>query len=129
MALGAAAVLLIGPSGAGKTATALWMLALGARLVADDGTLLVRNGDSLITGCAPAIKGQIEARGVGILAAEPQVGAVLRLVVDLGQEETDRLPPRRETAILGVTVPLLHGAKNPDLPAVLMQYLKGGRTA
>ena len=129
MAIDTSAVLFTGPSGSGKSSAALWLLALGGRLVADDGVDCRRVGGSLITSCPPAISGQIEARGVGILAAETQEHAVLRLVVDLGKQEPDRLPPMRETEILGVALPVIYGAGNAHLAAAVIQYLKGGRTA
>lgn len=73
------------------------------------------------------IHGQIEARGVGILAAENETAARVVLAVDLGQEERERLPPWRVTEVLGVELPLLHRVESAHFPAAIMQYLKAGR--
>ena len=75
------------------------MMAFGAGLVADDRTLLRRDGDRIIADSPPAIRGRIEARRVGILNARAVGPVPLVLAVDLGQAETDRLPPRRELSI------------------------------
>ena len=122
-------VLLTGPSGAGKSALALALMAYGATLVADDRVdLRVENG-ALIASAPAAISGQIEARGVGILAAEALPFAKVVLVVDLSRAEVDRLPPKRTTDLCGVSVPLvLHVQKAHFAPAIL-QYLKAGRVA
>jgi len=123
------AVLIIGPSGAGKSALALQLMALGAELVSDDKTC-VRHCEGALIATAPAtIKGLIEARGIGILAADACDAAVVRLVVDLEQDEQDRLPPRRTHNLLGQTLPLLHNVKAAHFAAAILQYLKGGRSA
>ena len=84
-------LLILGPSGAGKSTLALEMMAFGAGLVADDRTLLRRDGDRIIADSPPAIRGRIEARRVGILNARAVGPVPLVLAVDLGQAETDRL--------------------------------------
>ena len=62
------AVLILGKSGAGKSALALTLMAYGAQLVADDRVVL-RPVDGRIIASAPdTIAGLIEARGVGIFA-------------------------------------------------------------
>ena len=75
------AVLVTGPSGAGKSALALQLMALGARLVADDRTEIRATPAGLMARCpSAAIRGLIEARGVGLLPGpfhpqRPLVGA------------------------------------------------------
>ncbi len=120
-------LLIVGPSGAGKSALALQMMALGARLVSDD-RVLVSRGEGLIARCpAPAIRGLIEARGVGLLRAEPVGQAQVVLVTDLGQDEDQRLPPQRVITILGMSLPLVLRVHNDHFPAAMMVYLQGGR--
>lgn len=60
-------VLLLGPSGVGKSETALELVARGHRLVADDVVALGRRGEGVF-GEAPAlIRHHLEIRGLGIL--------------------------------------------------------------
>ncbi|MGH1330499.1 MAG: HPr kinase/phosphorylase [Paracoccaceae bacterium] len=130
VALGAAGCLILGPSGAGKSSLALQMMALGATLVADDRTVLRGFAEGgVIASCPAPIRRQIEARGIGILAAETQAQVPLVLVVDLAQQEKDRLPPQRVHSILGNDFALVWGQDSPVFAAALMQYLKGGRRA
>lgn len=130
VALGARAVLIIGPSGAGKSQFALALMAFGATLVADDRTILTRRGAQVWATCPPAILGQIEARGLGILHAQAQTdGAEVVLVLDLAQRETDRLPPQRHCDLLGRPIPLVLGQDHAHFPASIVQYLRAGRRA
>lgn len=129
VALNGRGLLILGPSGAGKSSLALRLLSLGARLVADDRTELARQGDSLVARCPPALRGLIEARGVGLLRSDPAPTADLALVVDLGQTETDRLPTDRRITILGVSLPLVLASPHAHFPDALMLYLRHGRHA
>jgi HPr kinase/phosphorylase len=126
VALGQRALLILGRSGAGKSALALHLMALGATLVADDRTILTRHGDSIVATCPPAIHGMIEARGIGILRATSLDAAPVVAAVDLGQSEPDRLPKIRTTILLGIALPLLHKVETGYFPAALLQYLKEG---
>lgn len=121
------AVLIRGASGTGKSALALHLMALGAGLVADDRTCLQAREGQVIASCPEALGGLIEARFVGLLRAAPAPPAPLALVVDLDRVETRRLPPPRNTALLGQQIPLLHKVDHAHFPASILQYLKGGR--
>lgn len=123
------ALLIEGPSGSGKSMLSLALMALGADLVSDDRTVLRREGDDLIAFAPDTIAGQIEARGLGILAAQAVKQARIAMVVDLGTRETDRLPPQRSRNLLGISLPLLHFVESPHFAAALLQYLKRGRVA
>ncbi len=123
------AVLIMGPSGSGKSALALQMLAFGAVLVADDQTLLTVQDGCLIADCPEPLVGLIEARGTGLLNAVPFGPAKVHLVVDLGQHETDRLPPQRSIVIRDVRIDLALGRDDAHFYAVLIQYAKAGRRA
>jgi HPr kinase/phosphorylase len=127
VASGGRGILILGPSGSGKSTLALALMALGARLVADDRTILAPRGDAVHATCPPALRGLIEARGLGLLNAEPMDGADLSLVVDLAVTETERLPPHRSATYFGRTVDLVQAQRNPHFPAALMAYLSGGR--
>lgn len=127
VALNGRGVLILGPSGSGKSSLSLSLMAVGAVLVADDRTWLRRQGDLVMADAPDALRGRIEARGVGILAAEACGPVPLVLVTDLGREEDHRLPPERHTEVLGLSLPLVLGPCTPHLAAVLKQYVLGGR--
>lgn len=128
VALGPRGLLIIGPSGAGKSALALQLIALGARLVSDDRTEVTAGPRGLRARCpSDAIRGLIEARGVGLLRADPVEEAQLVLVADLARDEDHRLPPRRSMTILGSHLPLVLRVRNDHFPAALLLYLERGR--
>lgn len=127
VALEGRGVLILGPSGSGKSGLALRLMALGAQLVADDRTELTREGDGLIARCPPALSGLIEARGLGILRTKPLPLAPVVLAVDLGQLETDRLPQRRVITVLGATIDLVLATQTDHFASALCCYLRGGR--
>ncbi|MEZ5768808.1 MAG: hypothetical protein R3D80_14935 [Paracoccaceae bacterium] len=77
-------VLIEGPSGSGKSALALQLIALGGALVADDRTRIAPQGGWPWLHAPERLAGVIEARGVGLLAVAHVAGAPLRLIVDLG---------------------------------------------
>lgn len=120
-------VLVVGASGRGKSALALNLMALGACLVGDDRIRLRREGDRIMLRPHAALRGMIEARGVGLLRAKALPSAPLALIVDLDIVETARLPPKRSRRLLGLRIDLLHGNDNSCFPAALLQYLQGGR--
>ena len=129
VALDGRGLLILGPSGSGKSSLAVALMAFGARLVADDRTILTGRGDSLIASCPPALSGLIEARGLGVLHAEPVESAALVLAVDMGQTEAERLPPVRSVTFAGRRITLVHSSPSPHFPAAVLQYLKAGRHA
>lgn len=108
-----AGIVVFGPSGAGKSTVSRLLLdhALTtgrfARLVGDDKVSLeARNGRVLVRP-HPVIAGQIERRGVGILAVPHEPAAIVRLAVRI-DPDIPRLPePRCSTPLAGVDVPLL----------------------
>lgn len=122
-------VVIEGASGAGKSGLSLTLMAMGARLVADDRTILTRRGDQVIASPPAAIAGRIEARGIGILCADHEPEAPVALVVNLSEMETDRLPPRRSKNLLGIRIPMLHYVESPYFAAGILQYLIGSRDA
>ncbi len=129
VALDGQAVLLLGPSGSGKSALALDMMSRGAGLIADDHTRVTLL-DGVPVASAPArIRGWIEARGVGLLLAEYAGPHPVTLVVDLGTGDGQRLPARHQTRVLGVELELLYAAGLNNLGPMIIQYMKGGRVA
>lgn len=127
VALNGQGLLILGPSGSGKSTLALELMAVRALLVADDRTDL-RLADGRVMASAPqAIRGRIEARGIGILRAGALDMAPLHLVVDLGHAEEDRLPQSRTRDLLGMPLPLVFGPYRPHLYAALRQMMLFGR--
>lgn len=123
------AVLITGASGRGKSTLALELMAYGAVLVSDDQTVLRRDGSGLVASAPATIRGQIEARGVGILNADVAKDATVTLVVDLDHVEETRLPPRRSIAYAKVNLPLIFMTGAPGFAAAVFQHLKAGRSA
>ena len=126
---GGRGLLILGPSGAGKSALALQLIALGAQLVSDDQTELTVAGGVLLARPPTALRGLIEARGMGILHCPFAEETPVHLVADLASIETDRLPPPRKVTLLGVSCDLVHLSHGGHFPAAMMCYLLYGRFA
>ncbi|MEM9524563.1 MAG: HPr kinase/phosphatase C-terminal domain-containing protein [Pseudomonadota bacterium] len=122
-------VLVLGHGGSGKSTLALELMGLGFDLVADDQVRLRRKQDVIWMSCPLPLQGYIEARGVGILAAEAIPAAPLVLCIDLDLVEKDRLPPFRTRKIMGQKIATFHGPARSGFPAAILQYLKRGRKA
>jgi len=101
-------VLILGPSGSGKSDLALRLIDRGAELVSDDGTIVEARNGRLIARAGPNIAGKIEARGVGILTLPYRLDVALALAVDLSAPP-QRLPDEKLPAygIEGVDLPCL----------------------
>lgn len=96
-----AGVLLLGPSGIGKSDLTLRLIDRGFVLVADD-IVEVEEG---MARPAASLAGLIEVRGLGLLRLAWRAPARLALVVELAQQAPERLPePARHP---GLGLPLL----------------------
>lgn len=122
------AVLILGASGTGKSALALELMSRGAELVADDRTIVSARAGQLIAEVPRAIKGQIEARGIGILNAHAIGPTPVALAICLDKEEASRLPKHYTFARFGVTVPLLYRVPYPHFAPAILQFIKAGRS-
>lgn len=127
IAVAGAGLLIRGGSGSGKSGLALELMARGAALISDDRVCITPKDGALWLTAPKAIRGMIEARGIGLLCADHLTGAMLTAVLDLDHLETARMPQRRETMLHGQRIPLLHKTAHPYFAAALTQYLKGGR--
>ncbi len=113
-------VLLVGPSGSGKSDLALRLIDNGgvlhsdaensSELVSDDQVVLQASGAAVVARPPDSLAGRLEVRGVGILRvpylAETAIGLVIRLVPP---EEVRRLPDRDRSKfkVCGIDLPLL----------------------
>lgn len=129
VAIDGRAVLLVGASGSGKSATSLDLISRGGRLVADDQVILTRNSDTIMATCLPGFEGKIEARGIGILDVAHVKEAELVLLVDLDRTDLHRLPPSRKQEILGIDLDVIYGRENLHLCAGISALLRGTRVA
>ncbi len=120
-------ILICGPSGSGKSALALQLIALGADLVADDRTHIIKDGNLLVANVPDTIVGLIEARGVGLLRIAHAADVPLILAVDLSRREMERLPQHHSMTVLGVDLPSLHKIDSTHFPAAILLYLRGER--
>lgn len=113
-------VLLLGPSGIGKSECALDLILRGHRLVSDDTIVIKRFGINQLQGSGPPnFRFHMELRGLGIINIKELYGIsalssskTVDLTVDLvrwkNDEEYDRLGlDEREYPLLGVPVPLI----------------------
>jgi serine kinase of HPr protein (carbohydrate metabolism regulator) len=101
------AVLILGPSGSGKSDLALRLIDRGFVLVSDDQTIVRRDRDRLLAGAPSTIAGKIEIRGLGILEMPHQEDVPVALLIEL-TSDLQRLPENeRERLLLDIPVPLV----------------------
>ncbi len=126
VAIDGAGVMLEGPSGSGKSALALELIALGARLVADDRTRIECRPDGPWVIAPERLAGVIEARGLGLLSVDHVAEAPLRLIVDLAERETARLPEPCHETLCGFPVRRLRGLDAGHFPSAIVAAARGG---
>ena len=106
--LGDRAVLIRGPAGSGKSDLALRLIDGGARLLADDYTMLAAEGGQVKASPPDEIADKIEVRGIGLVTLPAARDVPVALVIDLvGERDVERLPDPQETEIEGIVLPLL----------------------
>ena len=126
VAIDAGAVLLRGGSGAGKSDLALRLIDAGAQLIADDQTLLRRDGDRVLASAPSAIAGLIEVRGIGLVRIEAAPDPLpLVLVADLIlADDIERMPEPRIETVLGVAVAVIDVAPFQASAAAKLRLLR-----
>lgn len=108
VALGDRAVLLLGPSGSGKSDLALRLIEAGWTLVADDRVMLSRRGERLTATSPSTLAGLLEARGLGLCRVPFLTEAEVVLAVDLvASGAIERLPQAASRTFLGLVIPLI----------------------
>ena len=117
LVFGDCGILLRGPSGSGKSALALDLIALAAspsrfvRLVGDDRVRLSAAGGRLVARPYEAIKGLIELRNIGIVRRPFEEACIVRGLVDLA-ESAERMPGRDEGTIELLGIQIYHRTVN-----------------
>ncbi|MCK5424439.1 MAG: HPr kinase/phosphatase C-terminal domain-containing protein [Emcibacter sp.] len=105
-------VLIMGPSGSGKSDLALRLMAQGAELIGDDYVEVSRQKDGRLIMTVPAtIAGKMEVRNVGILevAFRPtaEIDLALCLVTEDEAYQLERLPEQKFITLEGGDIPCL----------------------
>lgn len=98
------------------------MLALGARLVCDDLTVLRRTPHGIDAECPPGGLEALELRGLGLVAMD-LVGPVPLAAVVVFGPFGQRLPRAEHVMICGRPIRLLRHPVQPDLAAKLILWL------
>jgi serine kinase of HPr protein (carbohydrate metabolism regulator) len=107
VAIAGVGVLLRGRSGAGKSDLALRLLDQGAVLIGDDYVELTVRAGRLWARPPRQLAGQLEVRGLGIMNL-PYKSHPIGLVADLAPPaQIERMPKPRQTAYLGVWLPVI----------------------
>ena len=98
-------LLIRGQSGSGKSDLALRLIDSGATLISDDLTICKKIGDYLYLYPHSNTKGLLEVREIGIMTVPYVENIKLTLVVELVEEEFERIPGMMSCSILGIKFP------------------------
>ena len=103
-------ILLIGPSGSGKSDLALRMM--------------MNKGAQLVATCPENIRGMMEVRGIGLCRFEPCPSVFVELAVELvpAGEKIERLPEAETAEFCGVKIPKirLHGFEISAIDKIIL---------
>ncbi|GLQ35035.1 hypothetical protein GCM10007939_13180 [Amylibacter marinus] len=119
-------VLISGASGQGKSHLALACMGVGAGLICDDMVEIDSHGTDIMISPPQTAIAKIEVRGVGLIDARLSGPRPLQLVVDLDQEEPERLPKKHHAVFKQLRVRLIHAKNIPHLHYVIKQLAIGG---
>jgi serine kinase of HPr protein (carbohydrate metabolism regulator) len=103
-------VLIMGPTGSGKSDLTLRLLDAGATLIADDVVELKRDGQGLLLSFPPEgpaeLKGKMEVKGLGIMSVPAAPAEILLALVvrSTPRAEVELVPESLESEWLGVKV-------------------------
>ena len=106
--IGEAGVLLLGPSGSGKSDLALRLIDGGAHLVADDQVQIEAASGALLASPPPNLPRALEVRGLGLVRVPMAPRVLLALAIDLDPNGVmERLPEPERWHAAGLTLPLV----------------------
>ena len=112
-----------GASGAGKSSLAIEMIALGARLIADDQTVIskpvIENSTPLLS--APkSLRGLIEIRQIGLVKYSSKESAPLIGIIKLHDITSSRMPDPSYEEIYSTLIPVIRMNFHATLASKLM---------
>lgn len=117
-------ILILGPTGSGKSDLTLRLIDSGALLVADDVVEMKREGERLLLSFPPEgpaeLKGRMEVKGLGIMsvpAAPPEVPLSL-VVRSTPRQDVELIPESMVSEWLGLQITTIGiGLPEPSAPA------------
>jgi serine kinase of HPr protein (carbohydrate metabolism regulator) len=102
-------MLLIGPSGSGKSDLALRLIDQGGTLISDDQTILSKEEQKLIASPPPNIKGLLEIRHIGIVPHDFVENVEIHLIISLQDySNIPRYPEIHFEELEGIKLPLFY---------------------
>lgn len=121
VAIDGRALLLEGAPGVGKSSIALALIDRGATLVGDDGIAIEDRGGRLWAAPAPATRGLIELRGIGIVR-QSVTSAPVALVLMVGEEGPRHVEVAPRCDIAGFAIPRLSFDPTGPAAAIRAEY-------
>lgn len=98
-------VLIVGDSGSGKSDLALRLIDSGATLISDDITICKKKEESIFLFAPIQTKGLLEVREIGIITVPYIDNIKLLLIVELTENEIERLPSKTFRNFMNLKVP------------------------
>ena len=97
-------LLIIGKSGSGKSDLALRLIDSGATLISDDQTVCKKVNKEIFLFSIEKICGLIEVRGIGIIKVPYVENVKLKMIIELTDAVTERMPEKINKKLFGVKV-------------------------
>lgn len=98
-------------------------MTMGAKLIADDQTLLRSKDGTLWASRPETLPELIEARGVGLICAPTSGPREVALMIDLNSTEEQRMPEPRVVDLLGEKITVWRKVNAMHFPAAIFVYL------
>jgi predicted ATPase len=114
-------VLIEGRPGSGKSALALALIDRGARLVGDDGVMLVAEGTKLLARPHPHTSGLLEIRNLGLVQVEPCEQVEVALLVTFDTAAPRFIENAAKAVREGIAIPHVAIWPEPAPPALKVE--------